>query len=73
MENVSKRNGMSATKAVRTSGKQAAGTKPELVTYSFNLDDIRDIRISVTARGVVVTPPRPRPFTVEVTVEQTGH
>lgn len=76
MNNLIKRTRTSATKAVLARGKEPARPKAERVTYSFNLDDIRDIRIStieVIAKGIVVTPPRPRPFTVELTIERTGH
>jgi hypothetical protein len=44
--------------------------KPELVKYSFNLDEIRTIRISIGSTGVVVSPPRPRPFKIELTIER---
>ncbi len=78
MDTLRKRGGAATVKSTRTAKRAAPATKPKpkLVKYSFSLDDIKSIEITRTpilpyiASGVVVNPPRPRPFVIEVTVEQ---
>lgn len=64
-----------AAKSTR-SRKSPATPRPRLAKYSFDLDQIRIIGLTIGSTGVVVTPPRPRPFGVpihiELTIEQAG-
>ena len=78
MDTKRNRSEAAATSSARTSRQATAGSKLDLVKYSFNLDDVRSIKITrisyaasgYAATGVVVGPPPPRPFKIELTVEQ---
>jgi len=69
MDTKRNRSEAATTRSARKSRLPAA-PKPELVKYSFNLDEIRNIRISIASTGVVVGPPPPRPFKIELTIER---
>ncbi|UGB38919.1 hypothetical protein [Frateuria soli] len=56
-------------------GGEGAGRKapePEPVALSFDLAQIRNVRLTVVSKGVVVTPPKPKQFVVELSFEVTN-
>lgn len=60
--------------ATRRSESGERGRKPperEPVAFSFNVADIKNMTLTLTSKGIVVTPPRPKQFVVELSFEVT--
>lgn len=61
--------------AARRGGDEDSRRKPpehEPVALSFNLADIKNVRLTIASKGVVVTPPKPKRFVVELSFEMTN-